>query len=94
MFDVVLLFQFTLLANDKLKMTCLVKHYSMENRGYTRSFDRVWAQNSILTLVNLEFCAHTRSFFWIKLGHKIPDSLMVGWNFVPIHDLLDLFIRS
>ena len=69
-------------------------NYSMENRGYTRSFDRVWAQNSILTLVNLEFCAHTRSFFWIKLGHKIPDSLMVGWNFVPIHDLLDLFIRS
>ena len=71
-----------------------VTKYSMENRGYTRSFDRVWAQNSILTLVNLEFCAHTRSFFWIKLGHKIPDSLMVGWNFVPIHDLLDLFIRS
>ena len=71
-----------------------VSLYSMENRGYTGSFDRVWAQNSILTLVNLEFCAHTRSFFWIKLGHKIPDSLMVGWNFVPIHDLLDLFIRS
>ena len=26
-FDVVLLFQFTLLANDKLKMTCFVKHF-------------------------------------------------------------------
>ena len=86
--------QFLYLYKKKTQEVFFVFHYSMENRGYTRSFDRVWAQNSILTLVNLEFCAHTRSFFWIKLGHKIPDSLMVGWNFVPIHDLLDLFIRS
>ena len=51
MFDVVLLFQFTLIANDKLKMTRFVKHFDNLSFGISAALKILFTQSIVLKLL-------------------------------------------